>query len=314
VHVAFLGGTRFIGRAAARRALSRGHTVSVLHRGRHPCEDQDVQDVLVDRADPSALSETLARVAPDVVVDTRAMTRADAQVTALACRIVGAPAVVLSSVDVYAQFGRLNGQPAPEPELLVTEGSPLGVSYPFRGLSTDLPDEYDKKEVEAELERAVSDGVPGVLVLRLPAVYGDGDYRRRFGAVVDRLDAGERALPCAGGASFRQAHAHVADVAHAMVLGAEQHREGFLVLNVSERETPTMSARVEAIVRTMGLDFEWREGDPVPDELAFLGAMPNDLVVSSAKLRERLGFAETTSEDERLRDLIRWLRVSRARE
>jgi len=312
VHVAFIGGTRFIGRAAARRALELGHAVSVLHRGAHPADLAGVRDVLVDRADPSALCQALGRLSPDVLVDTRAMTRAEAQVTAMAARILGVPAVVLSSVDVYAQFGRLNGLPAPEPEALVTERSPLGVPYPFRGLTSELPDDYDKKDVEAELERSVREGGPGVLVLRLPAVYGQGDYRRRFGPLVDRLDAGARVLPCASGAPWRMAHAHVRDVAHAILLGCESWRSGFVALNVAEAETPTMRERAEAIARVMGIAFEWDEGAELPDELSFLGRMANDLCVSSAALRERLGFAELTTPDERAPDLVAWLRASRA--
>lgn len=311
MHLAFIGGTRFIGRAAARRALELGHSVSLLHRGTHPSDVAGARDVKVDRADPSALCRELARLAPDVVVDTRAMTRADGQVTALATRVVGAPAVVLSSVDVYAQFGRLNGLPAPEPEALVSESSPLTLPYPFRGLGTDLPAEYDKKDVEAELERSVSEGGPPVLVLRLPAVYGDGDYRRRFGALVDRLDAGARRLPCAGGAAFRQTHAHVRDVAHAIVLGAEAWRAGYAALNVGELETPSMRERAEDIAREMAVGFAWEEVGELPEELAFLGRMPNDLCVSSAALRERLGFSELTTPEERVRDLVGWLRKSR---
>ncbi|MBK8999749.1 MAG: NAD-dependent epimerase/dehydratase family protein [Myxococcales bacterium] len=311
MHLAFIGGTRFIGQAAARRALEVGHAVSVLHRGEHASDVAGARDVLVDRRDPSALCRELSRVAPDVIVDTRAMTRADAQVTALAARILGVPAVVLSSMDVYAQFGRLNGLPAPEPEAVVTETSPLTVPYPFRGLETDLPSDYDKKDVEAELERAVGEGVPGVLVLRLPGVYGQGDYRRRLGPLVDRLDAGERVLPCSGGAAWRLAHAHVRDVAHAIVSGAEQWKAGFRVLNVAERETPSMRERAESLAAEMGVVFEWAEAETVPDDLSFLGRMPNDLVVSSAALRERLGFAELTTPEERVRDLVAWLRVSR---
>ena len=308
MHLAFIGGTRFIGRAAALRALRAGHRVSVFHRGQHACDVAGAEDVLVDRGDPSALSAALARSAPDVVIDTRAMTRSDAQVTALALKVLGVPGVVLSSIGVYAQFGLLNGLPGPEPEAVVSETAPLTVPYPFRGLSTDLPPDYDKKEVERELEDAGVD----VVVLRLPAVYGSHDHRRRFGGIVDRLDAGARVLPCQGGASFRHAHAHVEDVAHAILLGAERGPRGFSVMNVAELETPTMRARAEAIAGAIGAGIEWQEstGD-LPGDLAILGRMANDVVLSSARVRTLLGFAEVTTADERLRDLIDGLRASR---
>ena len=79
MRLSFIGGTRFIGHAAVKLAVERGHVVTVLHRGKHALELADVKDMLVDRADPSALCEALARVRPDVVIDTRAMTRSDGE-------------------------------------------------------------------------------------------------------------------------------------------------------------------------------------------------------------------------------------------
>lgn len=311
--VAFLGGTRFIGHAAAARAAERGHDVFVLHRGKHPSELAAAQPIAVDRADPSALCETLARLAPDVLVDTRAMTRVDAEVTALAAKVLGLPVVVLSSIDVYAQLGRLNGLAGPAPEPLVTETSPLTVPYPFRGMGEHEggPD-YDKKEVEAVLRHAVAEGAPGAIALRLPIVYGARDYKRRFGAVVDMLDAGAEEIPCSGGAALRLAHAHVADVAHAIVLCAEERPAGFSVFHVGEAVTPTMRARVEALAAAMERRLRWVEAsEPLPPQLALLGKAPNDLVLDTSRIRSMLGYKEITTEEERVTDTVRWLRESR---
>lgn len=311
--LAILGGTRFIGHAAAAHAAARGHDVFVLHRGKHPSELSAVQPIAVDRADPSALCETLARLGADVLIDTRAMTRLDAEVTALAIKVLTLPAVVLSSLDVYAQFGRLNGLPAPEPEALVTEDAPLTIPFPFRGVGGhDAGPDYDKKEVESVIREAVSEGAPGATILRLPAVYGARDYRRRFGGIVDAFDRGETTLPCAGGARFRLAHAHVRDVAHAMVLAAERRPEGLQVFNVAEAIVPPMRERAEAFARVMGVRFTWVEtGAPLPPELATLGILPNDFVTDTSRIRASLGFHEVTTEEERLTDTIAWLRASR---
>ena len=311
MHLAFIGGTRFIGHTAVELAISRGHRVSVLHRGQHPLEVPGAGEVLVDRGDPSALSAALGRLRLDVVVDTRAMTRADGETLALALSILGVPAVVLSSQDVYAQFGRLNGLPAPEPEPVVTESSPLTIPFPFRELgSHDGGPDYDKKEVEAALSVP---GLPPVCVLRLPAVYGARDPRRRLGAIVDRIDRGERVFPCAGAAAWRHAHAHVRDVALAILLAAERKPAGFSVFNVAEAEVPSMRERVESIARHMDCDIAWQESDePLAPDLAMLGRMPNDLVTSSARLREIFGFRELTSERERAEDVIASARATRA--
>lgn len=310
--LAFVGGTRFIGHAAAAHAAERGHDVYVLHRGKHPSELAAVQPIAVDRADPSALCETLARLSPDAFVDTRAMTRVDAEVTALAAKVVYLPAVVLSSQDVYAQLGRLNGLPAPEPEAVVTESSPLTIPYPFRdrGGHEGGPD-CDKKDVEDVFRSAAERGAPGVTILRLPPVYGPRDPRRRFGPIVDALDAGAGELPCSGGASARVTHAHVADVAHAIVLAAEELRDGVRIYNVGEEMTPTMRDRAEAIAAVMGARFRWRETDDLPPALELLGRLPNDMVVDSSRIRAEIGYREITTERERLGDTIAWLRASR---
>lgn len=311
--IALLGGTRFIGHAAAAHAAARGHDVFVLHRGKHPSELPAVQPIAVDRADPSALCETLARLGADVLVDTRAMTRLDAEVTALAMKVLALPVVVLSSQDVYAQFGRLNGLPGPEPEAVVTETSPLTIPFPFRGVAEhDGGPDYDKKDVEEVVRAAVSEGAPGATILRLPAVYGARDYRRRFGGIVDTFDAGVTELRCAGGAAFRLSHAHVADVAHAIVLAAEQRLKGAEVFNVGERVVPSMRERAEAFARIMGVQVRWVEtAPPLPAPFALFGKLANDMVVDTTRIRARLGFSEVTTEEQRLTDTIQWLRASR---
>ncbi len=312
--ISFLGGTRFIGRAAAALAEARGHDVSVLHRGKHPSTLAGVRPISVDRNDPSALCETLLALRPDVLVDTRAMTEVDAEVLALSSKVLGLPLVVLSSTDVYAQFGRLNGLSAPEPEEVVTEESPLTIPFPFRDLARHPggPD-YDKKLVEAKLRGAVEEGAKGVTVLRLPAVYGPHDYNRRFGAVVDALDSGARTLPCQGGAPLRLTHAHVTDVAHAIVLASEAIPSGYTVYNVAEEHIPTMAERAEALARFMNVSFEWGEAkEDLPPEFFLHGNLPNNFVASSRRIRDELGFREITTEACRLDDTVQWLRSSRA--
>lgn len=303
MNIAFVGGTRFIGHFAVEAALARGHAVSVLHRGQTPTDHPAVTDIWVDRGDRDALRRALERARPDVVVDTRSMLRSDAEGVVAAVTALAVPVVVLSSQDVYAQFGRLNGLPAPEPEVEVDERSPLTIPFPFRGIGGhEAGPDYDKKEVEAVFRAS---GLT-VRVLRLPGVYGPRDPRRRFWAFVDRLDAGERAFPRQGGGTFRWTHAHVRDVAHAIVLAAESSREGFAVYNVGEAPTPTQSQRVEALAACMGVELTWIESpSALPDDLASLGVMPNDLVVSSRALREELGFTEVTTPEACWLDVVR---------
>jgi nucleoside-diphosphate-sugar epimerase len=312
VNVAIIGGTRFIGHAAAAELVDRGHAVTVLHRGRHALEVEGVADVLVDRRDPSALALALARVAPDAVVDTYAMTRADAQVTALAASIVKVPLVVLSSQDVYAAWGRLLGHPAPAlSSLAVDETAPLTVPYPYRGVADhEGGPGYDKKDVEGVLEEAARERGIAVTMLRLAAIYGRRDPKRRFAGIVAAFDGGARELVTANQASFRCTHAHVEDAAHAVVLACEQPAAGYRVFNVGEATTPSMRERVESIAAALGIAFTWREGESgYCDPL--LGRFAGDFVLDDARIRRELGFRETTTEAARVADVIEWSRRSR---
>jgi nucleoside-diphosphate-sugar epimerase len=314
MRIAFIGGTLFIGHAAAALLVRRGHQVSLLHRGKHPAEVLGARSLRTDRADPHDLIRALREARPDVVIDTRALTRPDAETTALALKILELPVVVLSSQDVYAQYGRVLGHPAPEPEARISEQSPLTVPYPYRGIAEhEGGEDYDKKQVESVFREAQGEGLPGLTLLRLPATYGVRDPKRRFGAIVDRLDRGERAIPHQGGAQFRWTHADVRDVGHAIALAAERMERGARVYNVGERDVPTMKERVEAIAQAIGVTVDWVETDPLPDAFFELGRIANDVVVDSSKIRRELGFSEVTRAEERVRDLLGWLRQSRAR-
>jgi len=306
--IAFIGGTRFIGHAAAACAVLRGHDVTVIHRGVHRSEVEGVRSIAADRADPAALRAALTTARPDVVVDTRAMTAADTTATLDALRGVCDALVVLSSQDVYAQFGALNGLPAPPPEPVVTESSPLTVPYPFRGLAEhDGGADYDKKDVERLVTGA---RLRSATILRLPAVYGPRDPARRFGAIVDALDGGERTLPRQGG-TFRWTHAHVDDVGLAIVLACEARLGGAQVFNVGEAKTPTMSDRAEAIARGLGVTICWEEAAELPAEFGLFGPMPNDFVSDSAAIRAALGYRESLGGDDAIASLVAGLRASR---
>ncbi len=307
-HLFFLGGTRFIGHAAAARALELGHTVTVAHRGHHPCDLAGANDLTVDRADPAAIRRAIDATQPDVLIDTRAMTQADATTTTAALAGTNLPVVVLSSQDVYAQFGALNGHPAPPPEPLITEDSPLTVPFPFRGLAAhEGGDDYDKKDVERVFLAAPD--LPAVTILRLPAVYGPRDPARRFAGMVDVLTAatvtGQATLPRQGGASWRWTHAHVRDVAHGINLAAAR-RTDRAIFNLGEHFTPTMAERAARVAAHLGVDLTWEDHDrgPLPEPLRHLGCMPHDFVVDTTRARDQLGYTAITTEAERLADLV----------
>jgi nucleoside-diphosphate-sugar epimerase len=278
--IAILGGTRFIGLRTALAAHGRGHSVTVLKR-----------------------------LSPDVLIDTFAMGREQTAKTISALKAHVRRVVVLSSQDVYAQFGRLNGHPATPTETTVLESSHLTIPFPFRGLAEhEGGADYDKKNVEDEYRRACESTFDGVTALRLPAVFGTGDYKRRFGEIIDSIDSGIRKLPCQGAASWRWTQGHVENVAHAIVLASEKADRGFQIFNVGEKTTPTMRERVDKIANLMGTFVDWEEAEKLPDRYSWLGKMPNDFVVSTERIRDELGYVEPLPEDACYADLIDWCR------
>jgi hypothetical protein len=73
-----------------------------------------------------------------------------------------------------------------------------------------------------------------------------------------------------------------------------------------------MRDRVEAIARAAKRELTWRESpEPLPEAFMVLGRAP-DAVISSARIRAELSFAEVTTAEERLRDLEAWCRETRA--
>ncbi|MFO0669763.1 MAG: NAD(P)-dependent oxidoreductase [Polyangiaceae bacterium] len=228
----------------------------------------------------------------------------------------GVRAVVLSSADVYAQFGRLNGVSSDAAiRATLDEHAPPSPPFPFRtvGPHEGGPD-YDKKDVEAVF-RALprTTGAPAV-VLRLPIVYGPRDPKRRFGPLVDALDGGLTRLPVAGGASLRLSHVDVEDAAQAIVLAATSPELAAIdhVLNVGEAAVPTMGERALAIARVMGRPLALEEThEPLPPEWGLFGRFPCDVVLDTHRIRSVLGYAEADSAERSLARLVAALRKSR---
>ena len=137
MRVLILGGTRFIGRRIAADLVARGDEVTIVHRGQTETAEPDgCVHWHTDRAAFAELSAQVRALRPDAVIDTRAMTKADAE--AVLPHLPDAHLVLLSSIDVYRAYelilaGR-GGEPVP-----ISEESPVREGrYPLRGLLPGL--------------------------------------------------------------------------------------------------------------------------------------------------------------------------------
>jgi nucleoside-diphosphate-sugar epimerase len=248
-----------------------------------------------------------------VVLDMICMTEQDARELVSTCRNAVDRVVVLSSMDVYWNYGAFtrieSGDPIAGP---MTEASPLRtVLYPYRSLSKsedDLTYNYEKILVERVV---MNDPELQATVLRLPAVYGPGDHRC-FDYLKRMIDGRPMILLGKTVSSWRWSRGYVDDIAEAIALAVTDARATDRVYNVGEADALSESEWVRAIARGTG----WKgELVIVPDEaLPQHLRMPYDfrhhLWGDTTRFRNEFGFTERFSRPEAIKITVDWERTN----
>lgn len=216
-----LGGTRFLGRHLAELALARGHTLTLLHRGRSaPGLFPDAEHRIADRDGDLA---ALAGGRWDAAIDTSAYF--PRQVRAMAAALAGRVGhyQLVSSISVYAAFaapGTAEDAPLitlPDPEVQQVTGATYG------GL-------------KALCEQAALAGFEGrCLACRPGLIVGPHDPTGRFTWWVQRLQRGGEVLAPGDPATPVQ-FIDARDAAAWMLLQAERGNTG--VFNLNGPDTP----------------------------------------------------------------------------
>lgn len=307
MRILVLGGTRFIGPRVVDMLVAAGHEVTLFHRGvSSPKKRKDVGHIIGDRKQIRDHAAALQAVQADVVVDMIAMTANDAKNAMSVLRGHAGRIVTISSGDVYRAFGRVIGaEPGPIEIAPLTEMSPLRITrYPY----PDRQPRYDKILVEVNV---IGDAQLPSTILRLPMVYGQGDYQHRFFQYIKRMDDRrpfillEQAL-----AGWRFARAHVDNVAHAVKLAVEDPRAAGQIYNVAEPTAPRVAESVAAIGRVL----RWRgqirflPNDRCPPHLRSEGNFGQHIVYDTTRIREELGYREIIQRDQALALTILWER------
>jgi nucleoside-diphosphate-sugar epimerase len=299
MRVLVLGGTRFIGAAIVEELDAHGHQLLLVHRGEHePDGLPDADHLHCDRHDLPHLRGPVADFDPDALLDTRALTAADAEL-ALAVVPDGLRLLVLSSMDVYRAFASAlqGGESDPVP---LDETAPVREQrYPYRGRIEGY-DDYDKLDVEAAyLARAAT-------VCRLPMVYGERDYQRREEKLLRRARAGRPRIPV-GAANWLWTRGYVRDVAAGVRLALESEATIGEVLNLGESRTWSMLLWARHVLEAAGSAAELVRVPDVllPDDLEELGTFGQHLLFDSSKARDLLGWTETDPH-EALRRSVAW--------
>jgi nucleoside-diphosphate-sugar epimerase len=320
MRVLVIGGTGFIGPHAVRRLVERGDEVTLFHRGRTEAElPSSVSHVFGDRAQLADFRDAFARLAPEVVLDMRSLSEADALAVANAVRGVTRRLVAISSMDVYRAYGRLIGtEPGPPDPVPLTEDSPLRERhFPYHGETARAPDDpgrwmddYDKMLVERVVMG--DSALPGT-VLRLPMVHGPGDNQHRLFPYLKRMDDGRPAIILTEGmAAWHAPRGYVENVADAIVLAVTDDRAAGKIYNVGDPETMPEAEWVRAIGRETGWggDVVAPPADRLPESMRDSINVAQPLVGDTSRIRNELGYRERIPRAEGLRRTIAWERAN----
>lgn len=310
-----------MGSLVARILRDQGHEVAVYHRGqaKHRLPD-GVREILGDRRDLAASLSPFRDFAPDVAIDFILAGERQAKATMDVFRGVADRLVALSSGDVYRAAGILHGtEPGPLQPVPLTEDSDLrthGQTYrrevmeALRQVFPWLDDDYDKIPVE----RAVmSDPELPATVLRLPMVYGPGDMLHRLHPYLKRMDEGRTAILIQeDAAQWRGPRGYVENVAAGIALAATSPQAAGRIFNLAEAQSFSEVEWVQHIGRIVGWSGSVYAvpADLTPAHLKMPYNSAQHWTMSSARIREELGYAETVAPDDAIARTIEWERAN----
>jgi len=316
--VLLVGGTGFTGRPAAEYLRQLGHEVTVFHRGKTTAP-AGAQEIIGEQHQLAEFRLEFERRKFDVVVDFITGSQRQAERLIEVFRGIVGRIVVLSSMDVYRAMGLLRGtetgalQPLP-----LTEESELRSrsQYSPEELSTlrqFLPyfdDQYEKIDVE---KVALGDPeLPGT-VLRLPMVYGPGDYIHRFHYILKRMDDQRPFILYSDDiAGWRTPRGFADNVGYSIALAATSEKAAGRIYNISEQESFTELEWAKKIAEAVGWKGEFivLPREKAPKHLLYPRRVEQHLVASSARIREELGYNEPISIEEAIRRTIPWERAN----
>jgi nucleoside-diphosphate-sugar epimerase len=297
-----IGGTRFIGERIVAELLRRGDEVTLVHRGstEPPTSPGSggAEHIHADRADFRDVAERVRAMRPDAVIDTCAMSRADAD--AVLPHLPDTQLIMLSSMDVYRAYELMLSDQGGQPVPLTEEAEVRRGRFPLRG-HIEGHDDYDKLDVE-----------PGYLarggsVLRLSAIYGERDPQRREEFILRRVRAGRKRIPIGPG-TFLWTRGYVGDVATAVLAALDRPAAAAgQVFNIGDLTTDTVRDHARHILDAAGYEAELvtvAERD-LPKDLELTKSIAQHLLCDCGKAAETLGW-HPGDPAEAIRRSVRW--------
>lgn len=311
MNILIIGGTAFIGYHIVQELAQAGHRITLFNRGKRETPlPAGVRRITGEKKDLALFKADFTALQLDAVLDMIPFSDADAALVVETFSGIAKRLVAVSSCDVYRAYGKLIGNESGSIETYpLTEDSPLrDQRYPYRGKAgyPERLNDYDKILYERLVMSAPA--LPAT-VLRLPMVYGQMDYQRRVSEYLRRMDDRRPSIVLdEKQAVWKTARSYVSDVAHAVCLALQNDRAAGRIYNVCEETAYTERAWVERIAAAAG----WN-GTVL---IAPAGKLPvtehfeHHLEISSARIREELGFEETVSSGAALTATVAWERAN----
>lgn len=294
------GGTRFIGRAIVEALSARGHELLLVHRGEsEPTDLPGAAHLHAERKLLSAATDRLRDFRPEAAIDTRALTRDDAE-SVISVLPPDIRTLVLSSQDVYRAYSSMHADIETDPVPLTEESELRTERYPYRKMGIAGAANYDKLDVEDCYRRV------NATILRLPLVYGERDYQRREEFILRRVRAKRRRIPTGAGC-WLWSKGYVRDIANAVCLALESEKAIGETFNVCESKTVSFAKWAEQILAAAQYEAELVpvSVNILPDDLKLTGGKAQQMLSSNEKLRAVLGWKET-NQMEALKISVRW--------
>jgi nucleoside-diphosphate-sugar epimerase len=309
--VAIVGGTGFIGSAVAKRLLARRLSPLVIARGRHPVElPKGATFEAADRRDGAKLVELFHQHDVDTVIDIFALGLRNTAPVLEAMGAVGGRYVLLSSIDVYSNYGGLLKRETPPIQTRpAREDDPLrDFRFPYRqndrrpqGVEEDLFEDYDKIILE---EAARADGRFETSVIRAPMIFGPGDKQHRFKWAIEAVRDNRVVEIDQRAARWPNSYGYIDDVAEAMVLAALSPQAAGRTYNVGQDFVRTPIEWLLTFGVILGRRIEVVEVPPEKRGLQADRADASDLryplTLDTTRIRQELGFSEIVPEREAL--------------
>jgi nucleoside-diphosphate-sugar epimerase len=223
---------------------------------------------------------------------------------------VGGRYLLLSSVDVYSNYGGLLRRETPPIQFAPAKEDDLlrSFRFPYRqnsrrpnGVEDNLFDDYDKIILE---EAARGDGRFETTVIRAPMIFGPGDKQYRFKWAIDAVKAGGTIELDERAARWPNSYGYITDIAEAILLAATTPAAAGRTYNVGQGFVRTPIEWLLSFAAVMNTPVEVVT---VPAEQRGLMANSADasnlsypLTLDTSRIRTELGFREIVPEREAL--------------